>query len=240
MEFDELRLLQGGGYAVNDRLRLRHPTLREICGYGEREYYSIVSRLTAAPADYKVQLDDMGIDYETLDEFHFFVMLTRGITAEQSGVLLEGVDLSTMGIAAIGETGEPCLRDETGLTIDRVTAQIIAEYIRKLHGLKKNTEVAGNAITKRVRIDEDRRRQERRRDEAYRSTLAPLISALTNCSEFKYNHETVWDLPIYVFMDSVKRIQKIKRSANLTAGMYSGLIDGSKLSNKDLNWLGEL
>lgn len=240
MEFDELHLLQGRGYPVNDKLFIRNPTLREICDYGEQEYYSMVSRLAATPADYKVQLDDMGIDYETLDEFHFFVMLTRGITAGQSGILLSGVDLAAMEIGSIGETGEPCLYDETGLTIDRVTAQIIAEYIRKLHGLKKNMEIAGNAITKQVMIDEDRRRQERHQDEAYKSVLAPLISALTNCGEFKYDHESVWDLPIYVFMDSVKRIQKIKRSSNLTASMYSGLIDGSKISNKDLNWLGEL
>ena len=78
-------------------------------------------------------------------------------------------------------------------------------------GLKKNLEVAGNKYTKQILIDEARLLQERNKDKPYQSNLVPLISAMVNSAEFKYNHSNVYDLPIYVFMDSVKRIQKIKK-----------------------------
>ena len=76
-----------------------------------------------------------------------------------------------------------------------------------------------------------------------KSMLKNLISAMVNSPGFKYNHEQVWDMKIYAFMDSVKRIGKIKESDLILQSGYSGFgIDLSKLKNKEkiTNWLGEL
>lgn len=59
---------------VVPNLILRIPTVGEILD-DERTYYSITSSLTATPFQYMVQLDDMGIDYTSIDEWKLFRML---------------------------------------------------------------------------------------------------------------------------------------------------------------------
>lgn len=59
---------------VAPNLTLKIPTVGEILD-DERTYYSITSSLTASPFQYMVQLDDMGIDYTSIDEWQLFRML---------------------------------------------------------------------------------------------------------------------------------------------------------------------
>ena len=91
---------------------------------------------------------------------------------------------------------------------------------------------------------EEREMAKRKTSNSFESYLEPLISALCNSEGFKYNFDTVWDLSIYTFMDATRRIQKIKSADHLMGGMYSGMLDVSKMNkgqlNKDLNWMGEL
>ena len=64
---------------------------------------------------------------------------------------------------------------------------------------------------------------------------------MINCEGFKYNHTQVWDMKINAFMDSVKRIYKIKNAELLLQSGYSGFgISLKDVDKKQLNWLGEL
>ena len=64
---------------------------------------------------------------------------------------------------------------------------------------------------------------------------------MVNSGGFKYNHTDVWDMKINAFMDSVKRISKIKNSNLLLQSGYSGFgINLKDVNKKDLDWLGEL
>ena len=55
------------------------------------------------------------------------------------------------------------------------------------------------------------------------------------------NHTDVWDLKINAFMDSVKRIGKIKNAELLLQSGYSGFgISLKDINKKELDWLGEL
>ena len=64
---------------------------------------------------------------------------------------------------------------------------------------------------------------------------------MINSEGFKYNHSQVWDMKINAFMDSVKRIPKIKNAFLLLQSGYSGFgVDLKKIQNKQLDWLGEL
>ena len=79
-----------------------------------------------------------------------------------------------------------------------------------------------------------------RRHPHFESVLFPLISALCNHEGFKYNPDTVWDVRIFVFYDSLKRTQKITEARQLTAGLYAGTLDKKSISDDALNWLGNL
>ena len=69
---DKLQLLRGNDYVITKYLKTHQPTLDEIYKYGEQEYYSMVSTLSAIPSDMKSLLDDMGADYTKISEFDLF------------------------------------------------------------------------------------------------------------------------------------------------------------------------
>lgn len=241
VNLDELLLFRGKDYVINDKISIHHPTLNEIADYGEQEYYGLVSRLTCVPSDYKVQLFDMGVDYEEISEFDMFALMCNGLEVDETYILFGDLNFAGLKLMQHNNTGEMMLYNyEQDFVIDRCVYEIIVEYLRKIHGFEKNIEMAGNKYTKQILIDEARNLQEQNKNKPYKSMLIPLISALTNTADFKYSHSTVWDLPIYVFMDSVKRIQKIKNYNYLMQGAYSGNVDTKKISKDELNWLGEL
>lgn len=59
---------------------MRIPTVGEILN-NEQNYYNLTSTLTASPFSYMVQLDDIGVDYTTIDEWELFVMLFSGYSS---------------------------------------------------------------------------------------------------------------------------------------------------------------
>lgn len=234
----ENELFRGKDYKLNDSIIIKQPTLGEIFDYGEKEYYSMLSQFLAVPSDCKFQLFDMGIDYEEIDDFDFFVVTSGGFQDSKVDILIDGVDFTNLGVFRDESNGNILLKDNSSdAVIDRAIFSIITEYLRSMHFFKKNTEVAGNEATKAFLIEEQREAYKESCNKEYESMLIPLITALTNCSDFKYNYHTVWDLPIYVFMKSVMRVQKAINYSNLMTGIYSGNIDMSKIKKSELQWL---
>lgn len=56
------------------QITLKIPTVGEILD-NERSYYGLVSMFTATPFQYMVPLDDMGIDYTSIDDWGLFKLL---------------------------------------------------------------------------------------------------------------------------------------------------------------------
>lgn len=67
-----------------------------------------------------------------------------------------------------------------------------------------------------------------------------MVSALTNSDGFKYRYDDVWTLPIGVFLDSAKRVQKKLNYTHLMTGIYTGNIDVSKVKKQEYDWMGRL
>ena len=241
MHIEDYQLLFRENYKLNDSITIRHPTLDEIFDVGEREYMSVVSLLTASPKDYRSQLFDIGIDFEEINDFELFLITSNGMGERDTGILFEGLNFKDFVVAFEPKINQNVLVDlEKKIVIDRATYENISEYIRKMHGIQKDTKVAGNKHTKKVLTDLHRQDVLLNSRTPYKSTLCPLISSMVNSAGFKYNYETVLSLTIYKFMDALQRIQKIKGYEGLMSGMYSGNIDIKKIQNKDeiLNWMG--
>lgn len=235
---DKLKLLRGeplifGGLTVN------HPTLEEIYEFGEENYWSVASQLVATPFDYKVALDDAGLDWEEVDPFYLFIDIRGNFSKDATKIFFGDVVLSELYLVE-GETGLALCNDGMGIYIDKPVYECIVEFIRDINGIEKFKWKPGNAATKRQYIEDDRRALRRhRKKKPFVSMISPLISSLINSEGFKYNYSTVWGLHIYTFMDSVKRIQKIKNHDSLMLGIYTGNLDYKKVKS-ELNWLGEL
>ena len=127
------------------------------------------------------------------------------------------------------------------IEIDEFTYNIIVDYICKSHFIKRDFKQPANNSTKLALIEDAREEANQRKDKEYHSQLKNLISTMINSDGFKYNHDEVWNMKINAFMDSVKRISKIKNADLLLQSGYSGFgVNLKEISDKQIDWLGEL
>lgn len=240
---DELQIYRGKDFFVKEGIVIHQPTLDEICNYGERQYWSMVYTLTSVGADMKFQLFDMGIDYTTISDFQlFYGLLSRSFSKEQTAILLGELDFSRLQIFQKKDSEDIVMYDrETNIEIDEYTYLMIADVLRSMHGLKRNDQLPANEATKQILIEDAREDYLRNKNREYHSQLKNMVSAMINCNGFKYNHNEVWDMKINAFIDSVRRISKIKNADLLLQSGYSGFgVNLKEISTKQLDWLGEL
>lgn len=240
---DELQIYRGNDFFVKDGIVIHQPTLDEICNYGEQQYWSMVYTLTSVGADMKFQLFDMGIDYTAISDFQLFhSILCRSFTQEQTSILFGGLDFSKFQLYQGKDSENVILYDaENNIDIDEYTYLVIADVLRKMHGLKRNDQRPANESTKQILIDDAREEYKMNKNKEYHSQLKNMVSAMINSEGFKYNHCEVWNMKINAFMDSVKRISMIKNADLLLQSGYSGFgVNLKKVSKKQLDWLGEL
>lgn len=238
---DFLKIYFGDPYVVNDKIILNQPSLGEILQYGEKDYWQFVYAITAIPSDFKPELFDKGIDYETVSDLEMFHMMSAKITPDKSKILFGDMDLTKLKLFRQKNNDELVLYDaDSGIKIDRRLNMIIQGYLTTLHNIKKKVEHAGNFMTKQIMIEDDRQRKKRNAEKPWKSTLVPLISAMVNNAGFKYNVDQVRDMKLFSFMDSVARISAINTSNLLLQGAYAGKVDPKKVDKKSLDWLRDL
>lgn len=246
---DELKIYRGEDFIVSDYIKIHQLTLGEICDYGEQNYFSMIQSLTSTPQSMKVQLWDMGVDYTKITTWElFYSILYKLYPVDKTSVIFGDLDLTMFQLLQREDDGSiflyQSIEDEDGIkeiVIDEFTYNIITDYLRKAHGISEDKKIPGNESTKMILIEDDREELERNKNKEYHSQLKNLISAMINCNGFKYNHSEVWNMKIGAFMDSVKRVAKIKNADLLLQSGYSGFgVNLKEISNKQLDWLGEL
>lgn len=242
IEIDRLKLYFGDDIVINDKIKVSQPTIGQIVEFGERHFYSVLSALTCIPSDMKSELWDMNqTDWQTVDDFELFIMLTRGLTSEDTKLFLGELDLSKMIPCVNQENNQICLYDgDKDIVIDKLIYTKIVTYIREMFNINPKVEKAKNKRTFNVLIDDDRFRKSLHKNETYKSTLMPLISSMLNHPGFKYKKNELRDVGIVEFMDSVQRISTIVSTTALLQGMYSGMVDTSKIPKDQFNWLRDL
>lgn len=244
-ENDELKLYRGQDFTVSEHIVIHQATLGEICDYGEQDYYSMIYKLTATPQSMKAQLWDMGIDYTTITPFElFYSLLYKLYPQEKTSILFGDLDFTRFQVMQHKEDKTIFLCqviDNQVVVIDEFTYNTIMDYLRQVHMLVKDDKIPANESTKMILIEDAREENERNKTKEYHSQLKNMVSAMINSEGFKYNHTEVWNMKINAFMDSVKRIAKIKNANLLLQSGYSGFgVNLKEISNKQLDWLGEL
>lgn len=241
IDVDYLRIYFGDPYVVNNKITLRHPTINEIIEYGEKEYWTFISNVTAISSDFKPELFDAGYDYEQVSDLEMFHMMSCKMPVEKTSIIFGDIDLRKLKMYRQKNNDELVLYDEeNGIRIDRRINMIIQGYLTTVHGITKNPEFAGNAMTKTIMIDDDRARKKLNANKPWKSTLLPLISSMVNSSGFKYDIQGVRQMPLFAFMDSVARISTIQSSNLLLQGAYAGHVDLGKINKKTLDWSRDL
>lgn len=242
---DKLKLLKGDPYVITDKVTVLNPQLCKIVEYGEERYWSTILNLCATSFDHILTLEESGVDYLDVDDWEMFVAAKSSFKPEDTNILLPGIDLSKLIAYKSEDSGKIVLANKKGeIIIDEIIYNEIVTFIRDVHGIERNYKIPGNKLARSIYLREAMEAREFAGRKRFKSVLEPLVSAMCNANGFKYNFDTVWELPIYTFMNSVKRISKIQKANNISQGIYGGMLDVSKMNkaqlNKDLDWMGEL
>ena len=239
-QVDELKLYLGSNIKIASGITLHQPTIGEIANYNEAEYFSMAQTLCATPSSMKVALDDMKLDYMQVEDFQLFMMLAQSLSPDKTRPLLGDLDLTKFKPYQRHDSEEVVLSngelDENGnpIIINQIIYDILTTYIRKMHNFKKQVDKAGNAITRKVLIDEDRKAAQRNKDKPYKSFLVPLVSSLQGRQG--YTKDYICNMGLYEFMNQIARTQIIVQADAALGGMYSGFVDTKKMDKSVLDW----
>lgn len=230
-------LLYKKDLAINDYIRVRIPSVGEILER-EDDYYGLVSMFTAMPIDMMVQLDDIGIDFSSINEYDLFVLLFGIIKERDTSLILGNLDLKTFDPAIDKKNGNIVfVSKETEAKIDRAIHGRIADILRKVNHIDKNIRQPANGDAKEYMIRRAREKMRRQKNRVNSSYLESLIIAMVNTEQFRYGFEEVRALSIYQFNESVRQIiQKIDYD-NIMHGIYAGTVDVKNINQSDLNWI---
>ncbi len=229
--------LYARSYPVNDKISITVPTVGQIWD-NEDEYYRLITAVIAAPCDFMVQLDDVGIDFSKISPFELFLSLFNTIKVEDASLVFGGLDLSLFETAVNAKNGQTVLLDHKNhIMIDRAVHGQIRRAIRKINHMELADKKPGNNAARKFMIERARTKQRRAANSPRKSQLEDLIIAMVNTEQFKYGYEGARDLTIYQFHESVHQIIRKINYDNLMIGCYAGNIDSKKLSKEQSNWI---
>ena len=179
LDVDDLKLYIGDDFVINDKIKVLQPTVRQIAEFGERDFFSVVHTVTAIPSDMKANLDDMGLDWMEVDDFELFMMLSQTLTPDRTSLLFGELDFSKFKPFRNNQNGDIVLVDkESGAMIDKMIYLQIVSYLRKAFNITPKIERAANKMTRKILIEEDRKKNELNKDKPFKSFLLPLISSV--------------------------------------------------------------
>lgn len=253
-KFDHLKMYFGEPFEVGNGLIIHQPTVGQILEVGEQDFYAMLYVFISNPTTYRLQLWDLGIDWNKISSYTLFTMLIKSVDSNVAKVIFGDVDFKGFEIYAKtvqktdddGEETEvqiPTLYNTaTEMELSEDDYTLISEYLQTMFNIFPKVEKAKGRSTKEAIIEEDRMNlaMRQKKDDSDDSSLLSLVSACVNHPGFKYKLQELRDVGICQFMDSVQRLQVYESSTALMKGMYSGFVDGSKLNANDYNWMRSL
>lgn len=153
---------------------------------------------------------------------------------------LKDIDLADFNMFRNNKNNQIVLYDtKHDITIDRMIYHQIVDVVRKIHGFKRNNQIPANEQTKMDLIEDARDEAMMASKKPYRSMLKPLISALS-VKNGQCGSSDIWNMPIYMFFDNIKRVTKIQDSQLLLQGAYSGFASLKGIDKNRLDWTGDI
>lgn len=202
----------------------------------ESVYNNLVTILTASPVDLMAELDTIGIDFSTINDYELFLILFEELKNQDTKLVFGNLNLKNFQYDK-NDNGVTILRDmTTGVVIDRAIYYQIAGFLRKIHNLEKNNRKPANIEAKEYMLKRAHEKLKRRRRQKVESRLESNIVSLVNTEQFKYDFEGTRELSIYKFNRSVRQIVNKIGYDNKMMGVYFGTVDVKKLSQDELSW----
>lgn len=241
VEFDLLRLYFGEDYVVNDVITIHQPTIQDIIDMGETTFYATIAPFTTNPTSFRVQLWDLGINWNKISDIELFSLLIKTISFENTKVFFGDFDFSSFEL--VGKNNEDgsqelvLYSEMLDMEIDEETYLKIRKYFCFMFGITLTDEfVKSKNLCKEI-IAMDKANMAKKKAEEKQSSLVNTISFAINHPGFKYKKNELREVCYVEFADSVKRLQIYESTRALLQGNYSGFCDTSKIPSEMLNFM---
>ncbi len=264
---DALRLYFGDPYPITDNIKIYQPSLQQIMDYGESEFFSMLFVFIGNTTYRKLFLWENGIDWNKVSDYELFCNLVRMLPQDMTEILFGDIDFTGFNLYVMEDPNpepepEPGVKlkvieknkrafrlferthtfinEDQGIEINADTYHMMRSVLREMVKSYPKTEYTASKITKELLIKEEKdkiAKAAREQTDAEDSTLLPLISFCVNHPGFKYKKSELKEVQINEFMDSVQRLQIYESTHALIGGMYSGMIDTSKIPNSSFDFM---
>jgi len=256
---NEMVLLRGKNFFINDKLSIKHPTLNEIVDldkilnknnlpesmrdeFGEDLYYYILSLFCSTPYDYMVELKDAGINWEERNNYDIFLDLYNFETySELINWLFGGTFFFEHRVNS--ENNELLLYDPINdIIIDRLIFEQISYFLRRINFQNEKSEFApANEAARELVLEQKRKeaKKRQRRTQIKDSQLSTLISFLTWNNTSGMKSDDIFKLHIYGFHDGVRRLVKTSEYRNIMLGYYTGNISHKEIDFNKIDYTGK-
>lgn len=233
-------VVYGNSFDICPGFAINNPSIAEIYAMGEDKYKHALNLFIRKPYDIAVELDDHGIDYSTLTSYDLFFNTAPLIAPELSNIFFRQIHFDEY-VQIFQSDGKKILRNsQTGHVIDEAVYYQISTYLRFIHFISEKVEYdMGNRAGRQFLIRRMRRRQEKLLKDYVSGnlknpmSLSNIISYCVNCSGFKYNYTTVFDLKISQLYDAFYRLRHIDERGHLMNALYAGTIAYDKIKDKE-------
>lgn len=230
-------LLYKTEHQINEHISIRIPTIREIIA-DEDSYFNDVGLIVSTPYDMMVSLDDIHVDFTTIDDWELFCLLFDQLRQKDLSLIFSNINLSTFEPAVNNKNGELVFIDrKTRAVIDRGIHWQICAFIRKILCISRTSKQPANEEARVYMIERARTKMRRHKNDKPESQLEEYIVALVNASEFPYNYESVQDLTIYQFNSSLHQVINRVNYDKMMIGCYAGTVAMKEIDPDDLCWL---
>lgn len=244
LDFDPLYVYFGDDYVVDDRITIHQPTIQDFINNKESNIYGVITPFITNTTGYRVQLWDMGIDWNKITNIELFSLMIKNMNYQYSKIIFGDIDFSTFKLYEKVKEGEKQLilySPVMDLEIDEDTRQKMCKYIQyAFFAFPPEEEFTSNKTLKQELINNDKQKiltQRKEQKGKKGQNLLSMISFCLNHPGFKYKKNELRNICIAEFMDSVQRLQMYESTRALYNGMYSGFVDNSKINKNELNFM---
>lgn len=244
--FDKLQMYFGEPYVMDFEdsegvIVINMPTIGDVMAIGEKRFFATLNIFITNTTAYRLLLWENGLDWNVVTDFELFCMLYQQIDYEASRLMF-GDDIIFSEFQRVKKDEKVCLyNSKLNIEINENVYQHIAQYLREVFTIYPDEKITTSPEMKQMYITKDKREQHNREEMAKQgkedTSIRSVISACVNHPGFKYRLDELKQVGVCEFYDSVRRLQIYEASTAVLKGMYSGMVDGSKIKPEEYNFM---
>lgn len=241
--FNPLRMYFGDDYVINDKIVIHQPSIQNfIDAENESDIYNVIFPFISNTTGYRVQLWDMGIDWNKISNQELFSVLIKTIDYKYSKIIFGDIDFSTFNLYETQNGDEKVFTlysSKMGLEIDEDVMNKMCKYIQFMfNSFPPEEEFTSSKTLKQELINNDRQKQLLRKKNTDGSqSLLSMISFYLNHPGCKYKKNELREVGYFEFMYNIQRLQIYESTRALFGGIYSGMCDLSKIDKNEFNFM---